>query len=257
MICRIQDNQLTWVGVLNVDPVRVDVRDGALHLMDAVGKLRADGSIRWSDGDVWQPCASSAQAAPLQRPPDLPAAVNATARLLAQSSAAEEASSAAAAAAAAAAACAGAAAATGAAASLTGSTATPSGSVAASAAAAFPAAARAAPVAGVAAAATGVAAAVCASSAASCGVSSGGEHKLDGGEVSSGGDSPVWCEMRARKSWDNADYDDGYLGFIKGELLLVRPGLEDGWAYARSIQREKEGWIPPDYLATEQEARSL
>ena len=63
-----------------------------------------------------------------------------------------------------------------------------------------------------------------------------------------------WVVHRTSCSFDPVEsgYDVEYLGFVKGELLFVRPGLEEGWAYGCKVSLpQKAGWFPPVYVKRE------
>lgn len=57
-----------------------------------------------------------------------------------------------------------------------------------------------------------------------------------------------WTDMRVKEDWDAAELGDQYLSLSKGELLIVSPEQQDGWAYACSYQGQREGWFPPSYV---------
>jgi len=59
----------------------------------------------------------------------------------------------------------------------------------------------------------------------------------------------AWTRRYVLADWCDTSFGDEYLRLHKDELLRVRPGLEDGWAFGQSVSRRVSGWFPPAYLS--------
>jgi len=59
----------------------------------------------------------------------------------------------------------------------------------------------------------------------------------------------AWIQRCVLTDWCDNSLGDEYLRLQRDELLLVRPGLEDGWAFGQSIRQGISGWFPPAYVS--------
>eukprot|EP00931_Biecheleriopsis_adriatica_P063334 TRINITY_DN38329_c0_g1_i1.p1 TRINITY_DN38329_c0_g1~~TRINITY_DN38329_c0_g1_i1.p1 ORF type:complete len:606 (+),score=105.33 TRINITY_DN38329_c0_g1_i1:220-2037(+) len=57
-----------------------------------------------------------------------------------------------------------------------------------------------------------------------------------------------WSECHVLEDWSSDDPDDEYLKLQNGDLLLVRPGYVEGWAFGHSPARGTSGWFPPTFV---------
>eukprot|EP00931_Biecheleriopsis_adriatica_P115436 TRINITY_DN91220_c0_g1_i1.p1 TRINITY_DN91220_c0_g1~~TRINITY_DN91220_c0_g1_i1.p1 ORF type:complete len:616 (+),score=133.77 TRINITY_DN91220_c0_g1_i1:72-1919(+) len=61
------------------------------------------------------------------------------------------------------------------------------------------------------------------------------------------GDTDDVFECRVLESWTGDG--EGYLDLHQDELLMMKPQLEDGWAFGHSRSRGVSGWFPPTFVS--------